>query len=146
MMRDQLVDSKGNLWESAKSTADHNWQMSSSKSFTNCSGIAQGFVKCPRPAYNASLEERMRGGISLHWFKNFKTEDAPGFDLELDGDQIGMGRETFAYLWAWHKSEDFAKETPNNECLNSRSTAPYETTPITESAWEQVYVTQNNHE
>ena len=38
----------------------------------------------------------------MHWFRNFKTGDAPGYDLELDGEsQQGMERETFAYLWNW---------------------------------------------
>ena len=107
MVTDKIVDSKGVLNESAKTTADHNWQMSAAKSFTNCGTMSFGFTKCPRPAYDASLEERLRGGINLHWFRNFKTGDAPGFDLELDGDQQGVGRETFAFLWAWHNSMEF---------------------------------------
>ena len=110
--------------------------MSSGRSFTNCSGIAAGFVKCPRPAWDASLEEHMRGGINLHWFRNFKTDDAPGFDLELDGEsQQGIGRETFAYLWSWRNSMEFPSEAPNNECLNSPWTIRYNTTPITQAAW-----------
>ena len=49
MVRDQVADSAGTLSESAATTADHNWQISAGKSFTNCGGNAGGFVKCPRP-------------------------------------------------------------------------------------------------
>ena len=81
MVRDKVADATGYLTESAEMTADHNWQMSAYNSFTNCGGNSIGFVKCPRPAQDSSLEERMRGGISAYWFRNFKTGDAPGFDI-----------------------------------------------------------------
>ena len=88
----------------------------------------------------------MRGGISTYWFRNFKTGDAPGFDIELDADQIGVGRETFAYLWNWNSDRDYGSKAPWQECLNSQSTASYNTIPITEAAWQKVYVEPIVHE
>lgn len=82
----------------------------------------------------------MKGGINLHWFRNFKTADAPGFDLQLDGAQDkGEEAETFAYLWNWFTPGDYPAKKPFKECLNSTGTAPYNTIPVTTAAWEKVY-------
>jgi len=141
MVRDQVADADGNLSESASTTADHNWQISASKSFTNCGGASSGFVKCPRPDANADLETRMKGGINLHWFRNFRTADAPGYDLQLDGAQDkGEEAETFAYLWNWFTPADYPAKKPFKECLNAQSTPAYNTVPVTEAAWTKVYV------
>ena len=83
----------------------------------------------------------MRSGINLHWFRNFKTGDAPGFDIQIDGDkEAGMGFETFAYLWNWVNEADYLNNAPFKECLNSQASAAYYTTPVTEAAWDKVYV------
>jgi hypothetical protein len=37
------------------------------------------------PDPTAALEVRMKSGINLHWFRNFKTADAPNYDIQLDG-------------------------------------------------------------
>jgi len=141
LISDKVADAAGNLTESAKTTADHNWQISAGKSFTNCGGNSIGFVKCPRPDQTGDLASRMAGGINLHWFRNFKTGDAAGFDIQLDGAvDAGVGKETFAFLWNWNKEADYPANEPSNECLNATSTAAYNTTPITEDAWEAVYV------
>ena len=141
LVSDKVADSAGTLTESAKTTADHNWQISAAKSFTNCGGNSVGFVKCPRPDQSGDLASRMAGGINLHWFRNFKTGDAAGFDLQLDGaEDAGVGRETFAFLWNWSKEADYPNSAPWKECLNSQSTAAYNTTPVTEAAWAAVYV------
>ena len=141
LVSDKVADADGNLTESATTTADHNWQISAAKSFTNCGGNSIGFVKCPRPDQSGSLEDRMAGGINLHWFRNFKTGDAAGFDIQLDGAvDAGVGRETFAFLWNWNTEADYPATAPWKECLNASSTAAYNTTPITEAAWAAVYV------
>ena len=82
----------------------------------------------------------MRSGINLHWFRNFKTGDAPGFDIQIDGDkEAGLGFETFAYLWNW-VNDDYLNNAPFKECLNSQTTPAYYTTPVTKAAWDKVYV------
>ena len=135
------VGSEGDLTESATTTADHNWQISAAKSFTNCGGNSIGFVKCPRPDQTGDLASRMAGGINLHWFRNFKTGDAAGYDIQLDGAvDAGVGRETFAFLWNWNAEADYPATAPWKECLNDSSTPAYNTTPITDAAWAAVYV------
>lgn len=72
MVADKVADAAGNLTDSVKKTADHNWQMSADKSFTNCGGVAgANLVTCPRPAAGEALADRMKGGINMHWFRNF---------------------------------------------------------------------------
>ena len=137
---DKVADAAGALTESAKTTADHNWQISAGKSFTNCGG-ASTVIKCPRPAASASLEDRMKGGINLHWFRNFTTGDAAGYDIQLDGAvDAGVGKETFAFLWSWNAEASYPNSAPWKECLNSQATQPYNTTPVTSAAWTKVYV------
>jgi hypothetical protein len=71
MVRDQVADAAGVLSESAQTTANHNWAKSGAKSFTNCSSVPGGKIKCAKPAEDASLDDRMKSGINLHWFRNF---------------------------------------------------------------------------
>ena len=74
LVRDK-VSYSGVLNESTKTTADYNWQIDSDKSFTNCGFVSSDgmwssdWIYCPRPAADASLEDRMKGGINLHWFR-----------------------------------------------------------------------------
>ena len=83
----------------------------------------------------------MKGGINLHWFRNFKTGDAAGFDIQLDGAvDAGVGKETFAFLWSWNSEASYPASAPWKECLNAQSTAAYNTTPVTSAAWTKVYV------
>jgi len=83
----------------------------------------------------------MKGGINLHWFRNFRTADAPGYDLQLAGAQDkGEEAETFAYLWNWFTPGDYPAKKPFKECLNATNTPAYNTTPVTTAAWEKVYV------
>ena len=139
LISDKVADAAGALTESAKTTADHNWQISAGKSFTSCSwNASETSVSCPRTT--GDLETRMAGGINLHWFRNFKTGDAAGFDIQLDGAvDAGVGKETFAFMWNWFSEDDYPNDAPNFECLNSQATDPYKTMPITEAAWALVY-------
>ena len=83
----------------------------------------------------------MKGGINMHWFRNFKTGDAPGYDIELDGaTDKGKTKEVFAFLWNWKDEADYPAAAPWKECLNDTTGAPYSTTPVTEAAWTAVYV------
>ena len=83
----------------------------------------------------------MKGGINLHWFRNFKTNDALGFDIQLDpAVDTDVGKEVFAFLWNWTSGSDYPANAPFKECLNAQSTAAYNTTPVTAAALEKVHV------
>ena len=80
MVRDKIELTPGIKTDSTKHTADHNWQVSGDKSFTKCLNNSIG-AACPVPEDEAPLEERMKSGINMHWYRNFKTDDLAGYDF-----------------------------------------------------------------
>ena len=137
MVRDKFEETPGIKIESEQYTADHNWQVSGNKSFTNCMRNSVGGA-CPGPEENAPLEDRMKSGINTKWYRNFKTDDLGNYDLQLDGEtDQGKTREIFGFFWIW-STADRKNESPSYECLSNRN-QKIVVTPVTEAAWVQVY-------
>ena len=62
----------------------------------------------------------MAGGINLNWYRDFKTGDAPGFDIQLDGAvDAGVSKEVFGFLWNWNSMADYPAYAPWKECLSA---------------------------
>ena len=136
MVRDKIELTPGIKTDSAKHTADYNWQISGDKSFTKCLNNSIG-AACPVSEDEASLEERMKSGINMHWYRNFKTDDLAGYDFQLDGEtDQGETKEIFAFFWNWEGTSFNSNLTPSSECL---SDFKVDVTPVTEQAWAQVY-------
>ena len=89
----------------------------------------------------------MKGGsgVNAHWFRNFSTDDADGYDLKLTEADVDKQYEAFGFLWAWTKSKDFLsnledieqKKKPTGQCL-SDSNETIQVTPIPKAAWDKL--------
>ena len=54
----------------------------------------------------------MKAGVNGHWFRNFSTLDAAGFDLQLTGADKDKGFETLGFLWAWNETTKVLSDDP----------------------------------
>lgn len=43
----------------------------------------------------------MDSGITYHWFRNFSTADAAGYDIQLGKDDGNREISAFAFAWTW---------------------------------------------
>jgi len=80
----------------------------------------------------------MKAGVNGHWFRNFSTLDAAGYDLQLTGTDKDKGFETLGFLWAWNEPSKVLSDDPSNECLNAPGGSAYTATAFTTAAWDAV--------
>ena len=83
----------------------------------------------------------MKGGVNGHWFRNFSTLDAEGFDIQFTGADKDKKYETLAFLWAWNDPSKVLSAAPTNECLNLAKASgggAYTATAFTTAAWDAV--------
>ena len=99
MTLDQAKNDAGEIVDSVSDKATNNWQISEGKTFTNCTSAA-GKGTCARPLIDAEDADWMSSGITYHWFRNFKTQDEAGYDLEVKGTDT-MSANTFGFYWAY---------------------------------------------
>ena len=60
----------------------------------------------------------MKAGVNGHWFRNFSTLDAAGYDIQFTGADKDKGYEALAFLWAWTDPAKVTTDAPVYECLN----------------------------
>jgi len=96
---DKLKDNNASISEDST----FNWLLSKAKSFTDCNASTSNAL-CPG---NAEKDMKGGSGINAHWFRNFSTDDADGYDLKLTEADVDKQYEAFGFLWAWTKSKDY---------------------------------------
>ena len=99
MVRDEVNDDNGEPTTSVSKKATHNWQISNSKTATNCTKTSSA-ATCARPLIDATDAEWMDSGITYHWFRNFKTQDLAGYDMEVKGTAT-MQAPTFGFYFMY---------------------------------------------
>ena len=141
MVRDQALNDAGVSGDSISNKAAHNWQISASKTFSNCSAIPANFpfnISCDRPLITATDADWMKSGVTYHWFRNFKTQDEAGYDLEVKGTS-DQKVNAFGFYWLYTNEAKYTDKQASATAYIGGANAQL-CTVITEAAYKKLKI------